>query len=335
MQSVWRRIRQSLETHRRAALISVIRVDGSAPREVGARIVVQPGAGFFGSIGGGRLEYETLAVAEAALAAETPSATVRVWPLGPNLGQCCGGSVTTLIETFDAGDLDRVGKLAAAEAAGVFVTDSRITAQGRVAREIRDGDGGADTAKGAIGQRFVERFGEVQKTVLLFGAGHVGRAVVLALSQLPFSVRWIDTREGHFPDHVPANAITIRTAAPEHELDAAPAGAFAVIMTHSHPLDFSIAAAALRRPDLGFVGLIGSATKRARFASEAQKLGISVQQIARLVCPIGLPGIRDKEPSVIAAGVAAQLLIERERDMHGPGDSEASMIGREGLVRGR
>jgi xanthine dehydrogenase accessory factor len=313
MQLVWRRIRQSLEQHRRAALISVIKVDGSAPREVGARMVVEPGAGFFGTIGGGRLEYETLAVAEAALSAETPSASVRVWPLGPNLGQCCGGSVTTLIETFDAGDLDRVGELAAAEEAGVFATISRMTAQGRIAREIRDVDG-AEAAKGPIEQRFVERFGEVRKTVLLFGAGHVGRAVVLALSQLPFSVRWIDTREGHFPDYVPANVTTIRTDAPERELDAAPPGAFAVIMTHSHPLDYSIAAAALRRPDLGFVGLIGSATKRARFAGQAQKLGISEQQIARLVCPIGLPGIRDKEPSIIAAGVAAQLLIERERD---------------------
>jgi xanthine dehydrogenase accessory factor len=315
MQLVWRRIRQSLEQHRRAALISVIKVDGSAPREVGARMVVQPGAGFFGTIGGGRLEYETLAVAEAALSAETPGASVRVWPLGPNLGQCCGGSVTTLIETFEASDLDSIGELAAAEEAGVFVTISRMTAQGRVARAILAGNvDRAEVAKGPIEQRFVERFGEVQKTVLLFGAGHVGRAVVLALSQLPFSVRWIDTREGQFPDYVPANVTTIRTDAPERELDAAPPGAFALIMTHSHPLDYSIAAAALRRPDLGFVGLIGSATKRARFAGQAQKLGISEQQIARLVCPIGLPGIRDKEPSIIAAGVAAQLLIERERD---------------------
>ena len=315
MQLVWRRIRDSLEKHRRAALISVIRVDGSTPREVGARMVIQPGAGFFGTIGGGRLEYEALAVAEAALSAQTPAASVRVWPLGPNLGQCCGGSVTTLIETFETSDLERVGELVAAEEAGVFATISRMTAQGRIAREILDGGADrAEAAKGPIEQRFVERFGEVQKTVLLFGAGHVGRAVVLALSQLPFSVRWIDTREGHFPDHVPANVITIRTDAPERELDAAPAGAFAVIMTHSHPLDYSIAAAALRRPEFGFVGLIGSATKRARFASQAEKLGISEPQIARLVCPIGLPGIRDKEPSIIAAGVAAQLLIERERD---------------------
>src|ERR1700674_1219613 len=171
MQLVWRRIQESLEKHRRAALVSIIKVEGSAPREVGARIVVQKDAGFFGTIGGGRLEYETLA-----RPGETLGATLRVLPLGPNLGQCCGGSVTTLIETFDAGDLDRVLELAAAEKAGPFVTLSRMTEQGRIARDIRGGEvGGADVAAGTR-PRFVERFGEARKTVLLFGAGHVGRA---------------------------------------------------------------------------------------------------------------------------------------------------------------
>ena len=326
MQPVWRRIRETLEKHRRAVLISVIRVDGSAPREAGARMVVQHDAGFFGTIGGGRLEYEALAVAEAALSAEAPAASVQVWPLGPNLGQCCGGSVTTLIETFDAGDLDRIRELAAAEEAGPFVCISRMTPQGRIAREILDGDvDAAEDGEASPKERFVERFGETRKTVLLFGAGHVGRAVVLALSQLPFSVRWIDTRTGHFPDYVPANVTTVRTDAPEREIDAAPGGAFTVIMTHSHPLDYSIAAAALGRVDLSFIGLIGSATKRARFAGQARKLGIPEQQIARLVCPIGLPDIRDKEPGIIAAGVAAQLLIERERDGRPASATGASM----------
>ena len=159
----------------------------------------------------------------------------------------------------------------------------------------------------------MEQFGEVRDAVLLFGSGHVGRAVVLALSQLPFSVRWIDSRSDQFPDYVPANVVTVRTDEPEREIDSAPAGAFVVIVTHSHPLDYSIAASALRRADLGFVGLIGSATKRARFASQARQLGLSEQQIARLVCPIGLPEIKGKEPSTIAASVAAQLLIARER----------------------
>jgi xanthine dehydrogenase accessory factor len=314
MQLVWRRIRESLEQERRAALISIIKVDGSAPREAGARMVVQKDAGFFGTIGGGRLEYETLAVAEAALSAEKPVASLHVWPLGPNLGQCCGGSVTTLIEIFDVGDLADICELAAAEEAGPFFVISRLTEQGRVARKNLSADAqGEDGGEVSVKQRFVERFGEVRKTVLLFGAGHVGRAVVLALSQLPFSVRWIDTRVDQFPDYVPANVVTVRTDEPEREIDAAPPGTFVVIMTHSHPLDYSIAASALLRPDFGFVGLIGSATKRARFASQARQLGLSEDQIARLVCPIGLPDIKDKEPSIIATGVAAQLLIARER----------------------
>src|ERR1700687_2529235 len=167
MQLVWRRIQESLEKHRRAALVSIIKVEGSAPREVGARMVVQQDAGFFGTIGGGRLEYETLAVAEAALSAETPVASVRVWPLGPNLGQCCGGSVTTLIEIFDAGDLDRIREFAVAEDAGPFVSISRMTAQDRVEREILDGDvDAAEDEASSVKQRFVERFGEARKTVL-------------------------------------------------------------------------------------------------------------------------------------------------------------------------
>jgi xanthine dehydrogenase accessory factor len=308
---VWRRIRESLEKHRRAALISIVKVEGSAPREVGARMVIQKDAGFFGTIGGGRLEYETLAVADHALM-QTSSASLRVWPLGPNLGQCCGGSVTTLIETFDTADLSEVRKLAAAEQAGSFFALSRMT-DGRIARKILDQPSGGAAVGTFSAERFVEQFGEVRDAVLLFGSGHVGRAVVLALSQLPFSVRWIDSRSDQFPDYVPANVVTVRTDEPEREIDSAPSGAFVVIMTHSHPLDYSIAASALRRADLGFVGLIGSVTKRARFASQARQLGLSQEQIARLVCPIGLPEIKGKEPSTIAASVAAQLLIARER----------------------
>src|SRR6202051_5010477 len=171
-----------------------------------------------------------------------------------------------------------------------------MTEQGRIARNIRDSEvGGTDMGEGTR-QRFVERFAEARKTVLLFGAGHVGRAVVLALSQLPFSVRWIDTRADQFPQYAPANVVYVRTDGADREIIAAPPGAFAVIMTHSHPLDYSIAEAALRRPDLGFVGLIGSITKRARFTSQALKLGLCEKHIARLVCPIGLPGIKGKEP---------------------------------------
>jgi xanthine dehydrogenase accessory factor len=317
MRKVWQQIRESIERHGRAALVSVVDVAGSAPRDTGARMIVQRSGGFFGTIGGGRLEYEVLAVAQAALALEKTGAAARVWPLGPNLGQCCGGSVTALVETFDAGDLDDIRRLAAAEEAGPFVTISRMIDQGRIAREIvaapvaAAGDVGA--RKGSLTQPFAEWFGEARKTVLLFGAGHVGRALVLALAPLPFTVRWIDNRADQFPQYAPANVVMVKTDTPELEIEAAAAGAFAVVMTHSHPLDYVITAAALSHANFDFIGLIGSTTKRARFVSQARKLGISERQIARLVCPIGLPDIKGKEPAVIAAGVVAQMLIESER----------------------
>jgi xanthine dehydrogenase accessory factor len=96
--------------------------------------------------------------------------------------------------------------------------------------------------------------------------------------------------------HAPANVVNVRTDTPEREIDAAPGDVFALIMTHSHPLDNSSAAAALRPPDLGLVGLIGSATKQTRFISQVQKLGIGERQIARLVCPIGHPDIKRQGP---------------------------------------
>jgi xanthine dehydrogenase accessory factor len=157
-----------------------------------------------------------------------------------------------------------------------------------------------------------ERFGDERTPVLLFGAGHVGRALALALAPVPFRVRWVDTRPEAFPAHVPANAETVLTQDAPGEAVAAEAGALVMVMTHSHPLDLAIIDAALRRDDLGGVGLIGSATKRARFIGRLREAGLTEGQIARLTCPIGVPGIGGREPAVIAAAVAAQLLQWRE-----------------------
>lgn len=317
MAKVWARIRETIEQHGSAGLISVIGAAGSVPRETGARIVLQPGGGFFGTIGGGRLEYEAIAAARTALAAGRGKAEFRDWPLGPNLGQCCGGMVKTLTETFDAGDLATVRHLEETEKAGAFVVQSRLAADGRIARVL--------AAHRALGREMVsaatvfaktpfhEHFGEVTTPVLLFGAGHVGRAVVLALAPLPFAVRWIDSRPDQFPQFVPQNVITVCTDAADRELAEAPGDAMIIVMTHSHPLDFEITVAALRRKTFEFVGLIGSETKRARFINWARQLGLTESRIDRLVCPIGVPQIKGKEPAVIAAALAAELLIVRER----------------------
>jgi xanthine dehydrogenase accessory factor len=315
MAKVWARIRETIERHGKAGLLSVVGAAGSVPRETGARIVLQPDGGFYGTIGGGRLEYEAIAAARAALSAGRGAALFRDWPLGPNLGQCCGGAVKTLTETFDTTDMPTVRRLEEAEKAGAFTADSRIDGDGRVARRIVGASGKhLDEAPRAFdAKHFQEHFGESTTPVLLFGAGHVGRAVVLALAPLPFSVRWIDSRPDQFPQYVPQNVVTICTDAVERELAEAPRDAMIVVMTHSHPLDFDITFAALRRRSFDFVGLIGSETKRARFMSFARQMGLPDGDLERLICPIGITEIKGKEPAVIAAALAAQLLIVSEQ----------------------
>ena len=136
--------------------------------------------------------------------------------------------------------------------------------------------------------------------------------MALALAPLPFAVRWIDPRRDAFPAHTPANVTLIHAPEPAAELASAPDGALVVVMTHSHALDLEIVAEALRVERFGFVGLIGSSTKRARFLSQMRAAGLTEVQLARLVCPIGIPGLESKDPAVIAASTAAQLLIVSE-----------------------
>ena len=149
--------------------------------------------------------------------------------------------------------------------------------------------------------------------VYLFGAGHVGRALALALGPLPFAVSSMNSRREAFPARAPANVALFHVPEPALQLDAAPDGALIVVMTHSHAIDLDIVAAALNAERFGYVGLIGSETKRARFLRQMRDAGLTEAMLARLVCPIGLAGIASKDPSVIAASTAAQLLMEAER----------------------
>ena len=158
---------------------------------------------------------------------------------------------------------------------------------------------------------FTEQFGDSNRRLYLFGAGHVGRALVLALAPLPFDVIWIDAREGAFPSVVPSNVVTIQSENPAAEIANAPSDSFALVMTHSHPLDLEIIDAVLRNPNFAYAGLIGSATKRARFSKRLRESGVSDEKVGAMVCPIGIPSIKSKHPAAIAAATAAQLL---ERD---------------------
>jgi xanthine dehydrogenase accessory factor len=152
--------------------------------------------------------------------------------------------------------------------------------------------------------------------VVLFGAGHVGAALVRALAPLPCSVTWIDEREDMFPADVPANVRIEASDAPEDLVADAPPGASYLVMTHSHALDQRLAEAILARADVGWFGLIGSKTKRRQFEHRLRARGLDPARIEAMACPIGLPGITGKEPAVIAASVSAQLLTLWEACAH-------------------
>ncbi len=283
---VWAPIVKSLEAHGTCAMISVVKVEGSAPREAGARIVVTP-LGFHGTIGGGTLEWQAIAKAQAMMGKPTQQ-KLSSHSLGPDLGQCCGGRVQLVTEVFGPNDLPAARAYAAQEAQGVFAVPGRI-----------------------VSPDFAEQFGDSNRRLYLFGAGHVGRALILALAPLPFDVIWTDPREGAFPAAVPSNVVTIQSKNPVAEIADAPPDSFALVMTHSHGLDLEIIDCVLRNPNFAYAGLIGSATKRARFSKRLREAGVAERRIEDMVCPIGVPCIKSKHPAAIAAATAVQLL---ERD---------------------
>jgi xanthine dehydrogenase accessory factor len=310
----FRRLIDAIEAEGSAALVTLARVQGSSPREAGARMVVRPSGGFHGTIGGGALEWAALEAAQAVLQRGRGPATRRSLALGPELAQCCGGRVEWRIETFDRHDLEQLAWIAAAETRGPATLTARIGSDGRIERMLEEDRRGEGLIGGESEEKaWAEPLGQSARIVYLFGAGHVGRALALALAPLPFVVRWIDSRREAFPEYAPANVALIHAPEPARELASAPDGALIVVMTHSHAIDLEIVADALRSERFGFVGLIGSATKRARFLSQMRAAGLSETLLSKLICPIGLPGVGGKEPAVIAASTAAQLLMVNER----------------------
>ncbi len=149
---------------------------------------------------------------------------------------------------------------------------------------------------------------EMQRAIYVFGAGHVGRALVMALAPLPFDITWIDPRPNAFPSWLPQNARPLQVHDPVQCLQDAPSGTLAFVMSHSHALDLALVDAALRNSRIVRVGVIGSATKRARFEKRLLEAGIDQKSIRALICPIGVGDIASKHPAAIAASVVAQIL---------------------------
>lgn len=298
-------LRAFLDAAPSAALVEVTEAKGSTPREKGAWMLVTPER-IFGTIGGGQLEFMAIDTARAMLgtaphpyplpvgdgergasalrpASFSPPAGRRSRqgdegqladiqrdvtldiPLGPEIGQCCGGRVEVAVRHVD-------------EAMAADLVSS------------------AEESDAALPHVYV------------FGGGHVGHALASAFALLPLNVVIVETRADAL-EGMPEGIDTRLTPVPEEMVREAPAGAAFVVLTHDHALDFLIVAEALKRRDAGYVGMIGSKTKKATFRSWFLKTaGGSEEQFAQLVCPIGGDAVKDKRPAVIAALAAAEIM---------------------------
>lgn len=262
-----------------AILVTLTQAAGSTPREAGATMAVSA-TGTAGTIGGGQLEFHCIDIAQEMLSSGERKRSLDI-PLGPQMGQCCGGRVSVSLKRAGAADLAMLAASEKAEAAA-------------------------------------------QPAILIFGAGHTGRALVEALALLPFRISLIDDRDGVM-DGLPAAVTCIRMADPVAALATAPAGAAHVVLTHSHALDYRLTEAALQRGDAAYVGMIGSATKRARFEAGFLRSGGRRETLSRLTCPIGGADVDDKRPEVIAALTAAELvrsLLRKPEASQGAGAEE-------------
>ena len=254
-----------LEQRVPAVVVEIAQARGSAPRGVGTRMLVSA-VHAIGTIGGGHLEWKALETARAMLAARELLPRRTHYPLGPALGQCCGGAVDLVFRTLDDG----------------AVADWPCTTP------LFD--------------------------LQLHGAGHVGHAIATLLATLDVTTTWIDERDDVFPPTTtlgtpwPESIRRISGDGAEGEVATAAPGTFFLVLTHDHALDFRIAEAVLRRGDFGFLGLIGSKSKRARFLNRFADRGVPDDAIARLQCPVGIAGVCGKQPEVIAVAIVAQLL---------------------------
>jgi xanthine dehydrogenase accessory factor len=279
---------------------------GSVPREAGTAMLVWEG-GQSGTIGGGALEFEAAARARALLAGGGPR--VEKVPLGPGLGQCCGGAVTLAHERFTMAELAALPK-SGAHARPVSAEAGAMPLAIRRALQTAREEGAAPVA--LAGGWLVEPIAQPARALWIWGAGHVGRALVAVLAPLPaFALTWIDTVAERFPAEVPPG-VTIRAhPEPAALVAAAQRDAEHLVLTFSHALDLELCHRLLVH---GFAdaGLIGSASKWARFRSRLKALGHGDAQIARIRCPIGDPAL-GKHPQAIAVGVAAGLLRQENR----------------------
>lgn len=288
----------ALAQHGRVARIVVAQTRGSVPRETGASMLVWQGKDGLeqsGTIGGGALEYEAMQQA-------FDAPRLHAIPLGPARGQCCGGAVTLLTEVFERADdipQDVFARGPEDMPFGVRKYLATYRAQGHIEPRLID-------------EWMIEPVRAPRRDLWIWGAGHVGRALVNTLAPLPdFNITWVDTAANRFPKDIPDAVSPLIAAAPCDVVKHAPPQAEHLVLTYAHVLDLDLCHALLLH-GFGSLGLIGSKTKWARFQRRLRELGHNDAQISRICCPIGQTSL-GKHPQAIAVGVAARLLSSAEQ----------------------
>jgi len=321
-------------------LVTIVKTQGSAPREAGCKMLVLADR-CVGTIGGGHLELKVIEQSREWLTDSGPSSKIVRLPLGPSLGQCCGGQVTVLFERLtpqntpwletviklhtDGSQAVMVSKLAGDDSTNVVdnsATKLVVTPHDSVG-SLRDtglDNAAIDTARSMLCETTLpttrwqdnllfDPLHTEQFQVMLFGAGHVGKALINIMQSLPCGISWIDSRAEMFANQSPApNVRIVISDDPADEIKSAPSNCYVIVMTHNHQLDLEICEHALQNSNIKFCGLIGSLTKRQRFLRRLAARGVSRDALQSLICPIGLPGVSDKHPALIAVSVVAQLL---------------------------
>jgi len=273
-------LERTVKKHGVVVRVGVLGVQGSAPREAGASMLVWDG-GQTGTIGGGTLEWDAAIHAQSLLTQAPWARDAQDIALGPELGQCCGGRVALFYERY-----------ARTELAGIDRSKPGFS---------RPKTSGAPGENGAIFEPFTAK----DLPVYIYGAGHVGREIVRVLQGLPFSLTWVDMAETRFPEAGFGEARRV-LANPAAAVADAPDNTLHFVMTHAHSHDLEICHQVLSRR-FDHLGLIGSATKKVRFLKRLAELGHAPATLDRLQCPIGDRSL-GKTPPAIAIGVAHWLM---------------------------
>ncbi|KEQ16781.1 xanthine dehydrogenase accessory protein XdhC [Endozoicomonas numazuensis] len=234
---------------RSGVLVTILGSAGSAPRKSGSKMLVTKEHSF-DTVGGGHLEFLLINKARELMSSGQTEPVMEHFPLGPKLGQCCGGSVSVILEPI-------------------------------------------------AGCRF---------NIAVFGAGHIGKAMIHVLSPLDCQIIWIDNRPELFPQTLPINVNRVISEKPEEEVALLPEETFVLVVTHNHQLDYAIAEQTLKRSDNPWLGVIGSETKANRFRQRLEHKGFKQNQIEHMRCPVGLSNVGGRQPAEIAIAIAGEIL---------------------------